>query len=217
MSFATDSAAWKALQAHFDGTMKDAHMRQLFAADPTRFAQHSLDFEGKILVDFSKNIATAETMTLLRALAADADVSGWAHKMFSGEKINNTEGRAVLHVALRNRANTPIFVDGADVMPGVNAVLAKMEAFVNKVRTRAAPRRATPRWSARAAVGAASGPLRWRVVWTRAAPRRAVVVCARAAVRWRQAVCCEGVGRGCPCGCVCGAVASSRCARERWG
>ena len=132
--FATDSAAWKALQAHYDGKMKEASMRELFAADPTRFAQHSLDFEGKVLVDFSKNIATAETMTLLRALATEADVSGWAKKMFSGEKINNTEGRAVLHVALRNRANTPIFVDGADVMPGVNEVLAKMEGFVHKVR-----------------------------------------------------------------------------------
>nr|ABH11436.1 cytosolic glucose-6-phosphate isomerase [Diacronema lutheri] len=133
MSFAPDSAAWKALQEHYDAQMKQAKMRELFASDPARFDKFSLGFESKLLLDFSKNIATDETMRLLRALAAEADVSGWTRRMFAGEKINNTEGRAVLHVALRNRASTPIIVDGADVMPGVNEVLAKMEAFVNKV------------------------------------------------------------------------------------
>ncbi|KAJ1626046.1 glucose phosphate isomerase a [Pavlovales sp. CCMP2436] len=132
-SFATDSAAWKALQTHYDDEMKLARMRELFEADPARFEKFSLSFEQKVLVDFSKNIVTDQTIKLLYALAAEADVSGWAKKMFSGEKINNTEGRAVLHVALRNRSNTPILVDGADVMPGVNEVLAKMEGFVGQV------------------------------------------------------------------------------------
>jgi len=133
-SFATDSAAWRALQAHYDGKMKLTKMRDLFASDSARFDKFSLSFEEKILLDFSKNIVDEETMKLLRAVAEEADVAGWAKRMFAGEKINNTEGRAVLHVALRNRSNTPILVDGADVMPGVNEVLAKMEKFVGQVR-----------------------------------------------------------------------------------
>lgn len=134
-TFAPDGAKWKALQAHFDQKMKRVRMRELFATDPARFENFSLQFEDSILLDFSKNIIEEETMQLLRGLAAEADVAGWAKRMFAGEKINSTENRAVLHVALRNRTNTPILVDGADVMPAVNEVLDKMKIFVESVRS----------------------------------------------------------------------------------
>jgi glucose-6-phosphate isomerase len=109
-------------------------MRDLFAQDPDRFKKFSLEFEG-LLLDFSKNRITGETLKLLRALAVERDVAGWAKKMFNGEKINITENRAVLHIALRNRSNRPILVDGKDVMPEVNAVLAHMETFSKAVRS----------------------------------------------------------------------------------
>ena len=109
-------------------------MRELFESDPERFSKFTAKFND-IMLDYSKNIVTEETMSLLEAMCKDADVLGEAKKMFSGEKINNTEKRAVLHVALRNRANTPIIVDGADVMPEVNEVLGKLEVFVKKVRS----------------------------------------------------------------------------------
>ena len=109
-------------------------MRDLFDADPQRFERFSLRFRDNLLLDFSKNRITDETMTLLRGLAREADLPGWIDRMFRGEKINVTEGRAVLHVALRNTSGTPIVVDGADVMPGVNAVLAHMKSFSDAVR-----------------------------------------------------------------------------------
>ena len=109
-------------------------MKDLFAADPSRFEKFSLEFED-ILCDFSKNIITSESMELLFKLAEQQDVMGLAKRMFSGEKINNTEKRAVLHVALRNQANTPIFVDGKDVMPEVNEVLAGIKTFTENVRS----------------------------------------------------------------------------------
>ena len=109
-------------------------MRDLFAQDSERFKKFSLEFEG-LLLDFSKNRVTDETLPLLRALAVDRDVPGWAKKMFSGEKINITENRAVLHIALRNRSNTPILVDGQDVMPEVNRVLKHMEEFSEAIRS----------------------------------------------------------------------------------
>ena len=90
--------------------------------------------EGDLLLDFSKNRITAETLPLLLDLAREADLEGWRERMFAGERINTTEDRAVLHVALRNRANRPILVDGADVMPAVNAVLARMRDFSERVR-----------------------------------------------------------------------------------
>ena len=133
MSTVTSLPAWKNLEKHYAET-KLTSMRDLFAQDPERFKKFSLEFDG-MLLDFSKNRITDETMGLLRALAAERDVAGWAKKMFSGEKINITEDRAVLHIALRNRANTPILVDGKDVMPEVNAVLAHMEKFTNDVRS----------------------------------------------------------------------------------
>lgn len=129
----TSSPAWKALQAH-RVAMGAVHMRDLFAKDAGRFASFNASFED-ILLDYSKNRVTSETMKLLFDLARQADVSGWARRMFSGEKINITEDRAVLHVALRNRSNTPIMVDGRDVMPDVNRVLEQMFAFADQVRS----------------------------------------------------------------------------------
>jgi len=109
-------------------------MRDLFAMDADRAKKFTLEFEG-LYFDFSKNRIIGETMKLLRALAVERDVPGMARKMFSGAKINITEDRAVLHIALRNRSNTPIFVDGKDVMPEVNAVLAHMKEFSDAVRS----------------------------------------------------------------------------------
>mmetsp|Transcript_3031 Transcript_3031/g.8239 ORF Transcript_3031/g.8239 Transcript_3031/m.8239 type:complete len:556 (+) Transcript_3031:97-1764(+) len=125
--------AWKALAAHFQETQSTT-MKDLFAADSGRFDKFSLEFED-ILMDFSKNRINVETMKLLYGLAQQQDVSGLAKKMFAGEKINETEGRAVLHVALRNQSNTPIYVDGKDVMPEVNEVLGRIKTFTEKVRS----------------------------------------------------------------------------------
>ncbi len=133
MSVLTLSAAWRALQEHHK-KMTAVHMRDLFAADPARFQKFSLRFED-ILFDYSKNRITEETMVHLLALAEEAGLAERIQAMFSGAKINNTEGRAVLHVALRNRSNRPILVDGRDVMPDVNRVLAKMETFSEAVRS----------------------------------------------------------------------------------
>lgn len=127
------SPAWVALQAHFE-TMKETHMRELFANDPARFDKFSVEV-GSLLLDYSKNIVTDETMGLLEELVKAADVQAMAKRMFSGEKINTTEGRAVLHVALRNRSNSPIVVDGKDVMPEVNEVLGRIKGFVEQVRS----------------------------------------------------------------------------------
>ena len=133
MSALTESAAWKALNSHREA-LEGVHMRELFASDPNRFQNFSARFED-ILLDYSKNIVTEETISLLLALAAQADVQGWARKTFAGEKINVTENRAVLHTALRNRAFTPVMVDGVDVMPEVKAVLEHMRAFSDSVRS----------------------------------------------------------------------------------
>src|SRR5271155_626305 len=133
MSALTTSPAWQNLLTHYAAT-KGTQMRDLFAEDPDRFKKFTLEFEG-LLLDFSKNRITGETLSLLRALAVARDVPGWAKKLFTGEKINITENRAVLHIALRNRSNRPIFVDGKDVMPEVNAVLAHMKECSDKVRS----------------------------------------------------------------------------------
>ncbi|WP_405078530.1 glucose-6-phosphate isomerase [Pectobacterium carotovorum] len=128
----SQTAAWQALQTHFD-TMKEVQISELFAQDSDRFAHFSATFDDQMLVDFSKNRITAETMEKLHALARETDLPAAIQSMFAGEKINRTEDRAVLHVALRNRSNTPILVDGKDVMPEVNAVLAKMKDFSERV------------------------------------------------------------------------------------
>jgi glucose-6-phosphate isomerase len=132
MSALIQSSAWKALEAHYE-QMKKVHLRSLFEQDPQRFEKFSLTLND-ILLDYSKNRITEETISLLLDLATQADVSDYIEKMFAGDKINFTENRAVLHIALRNRSNRPIYVDGEDVMPGVNAVLGKMARFCKKVR-----------------------------------------------------------------------------------
>ncbi|HLA75829.1 MAG TPA: glucose-6-phosphate isomerase [Gammaproteobacteria bacterium] len=132
MSALTESPAWKALQSHYS-EIAPLHMRDLFKADPQRFAKYSLAF-GDLLLDYSKNRITDKTQGLLLKLTEQADLRNWIDKMFNGDKINCTEDRAVLHIALRNRSNRPIKVAGADVMPGVNAVLAHMREFSDTVR-----------------------------------------------------------------------------------
>lgn len=124
----TQTAAWQALQKRFD-EMKDVTIADLFAKDGDRFSKFSATFDDQMLVDYSKNRITEETLAKLQDLAKECDLAGAIKSMFSGEKINRTENRAVLHVALRNRSNTPILVDGKDVMPEVNAVLEKMKTF----------------------------------------------------------------------------------------
>jgi glucose-6-phosphate isomerase len=133
MSSLTASAAWQALLTH-KREIEPHHMRQLFAQNPGRAEEMTRDACG-LYVDFSKHRTTAETMKLLLALARQAGVESWRDKMFAGAKINGTEDRAVLHVALRNRSNRPILVDGKDVMPEVNAVLAKMRSFSERLRS----------------------------------------------------------------------------------
>ena len=133
MTVLTHSVAGRKLAEHRTA-MNDVHMRTLFAENPRRFEEFSRRFED-ILFDFSKNRVTAETMTLLLELAEEADLREAIDAMFNGAKINNTEQRAVLHVALRNRANRPILVDGQDVMPEVNRVLEKMRRFSTAVRS----------------------------------------------------------------------------------
>jgi len=129
----TETAPWKVLELHWR-EIRDVHMRELFAADPDRFDRFSLELED-MLFDYSKNRINQTTVQLLCGLARASGVGEAARAMYSGEKINWTEDRAVLHVALRNRANTPVLVDGEDVMPGVNAVLQKMRGFSEAVRS----------------------------------------------------------------------------------
>ena len=129
----TTSDAWVALQVH-QARIAATHMRDMFAADPDRFEKFSVTI-NELLFDYSKNRITGETISLLLALAEQAGLKTKIDATFSGQKINNTEDRPVLHVALRNRSNRPIEVDGKDVMPAVNAVLDKMEGFVKAVRT----------------------------------------------------------------------------------
>ncbi|MGX2957064.1 glucose-6-phosphate isomerase [Ursidibacter arcticus] len=126
----TQTFAWNALEQHKNENLT---ITQLFAEDPERFKHYSLRFEDQILVDFSKNAINQQTLSLLRQLADECGLKSATYAMFNGEKINRTENRAVLHTALRNRSNTPVEVDGKDVMPEVNAVLAKMKDFCERV------------------------------------------------------------------------------------
>ncbi len=128
----TQTQAWQALEAHFAAN-KETRLKDLFAQDPKRFDKFSLTFGGDILVDYSKNLITEETLKLLVDLAKETDLRSAIDAMFNGDKINMTEGRAVLHVALRNCSDRPIECDGKDVMPEVNAVLAKMKGFCEKI------------------------------------------------------------------------------------
>ena len=132
MSGVSQSAAWKALQGHSE-KMAQTHMRDLFAQDPERFERYAI-VSDDLLFDYSKNRITDETLGLLFDLANTAELPAWVERMFNAEKVNCTENRAVLHVALRNRSNRPIHVDGEDVMPKVNAVLEQMRQFSESVR-----------------------------------------------------------------------------------
>jgi len=129
----TDLPTWQALSDHA-AEMKAVHLRTLFADDPDRFEQLSLNDEG-LLLDLSKNRITRRTLALLVELAREIGLETWRDRMFAGDPINVTEGRAVLHIALRNRSNSPVLVDGEDVMPAVNDVLDRMRAFTERVRS----------------------------------------------------------------------------------
>ncbi|HNW91304.1 MAG TPA: glucose-6-phosphate isomerase, partial [bacterium] len=114
------TSSWRKLQAHA-AQMKTRSLRELFAADPQRFECFSRR-QGDILLDYSKNLITADTMQLLAGLADDCRLRAAIDAMFRGEAINETENRAVLHTALRNRSGSPVVVGGSDVMPDINRV-----------------------------------------------------------------------------------------------
>ncbi len=129
----TQTEAWKKLTAHFEAT-KNRTLKDLFNQDPSRFDKYSLTIaDGDIVADYSKNIVDETTLNLLLDLAKETKLKENIDAMFSGEIINRTEGRAVLHTALRNFSGNSVLVDGKDVMPGVKAVLDKMKAFSEKV------------------------------------------------------------------------------------
>lgn len=136
----TSEAAWTKLQECFNRTGNQINIHNLFKEDPNRFQNFSLELstpqDGPILLDYSKNRITKEILGLLLDLARARQIEEARNAMFSGERINFTENRAVLHVALRNRSNTPILLDGKDVMPDVNAVLDHMKQFTNEVITK---------------------------------------------------------------------------------
>lgn len=127
----TQTKAWKKLANHAEA-MKQVHMKALFQADDQRFNKFSLQFND-ILLDYSKNIITDETLASLLELAKECGLQEATRAMFSGDQINETEDRSVLHIALRNMSEKAILVDGEDVMPDVKDALAKMKAFANKV------------------------------------------------------------------------------------
>ena len=133
MSSLTTSKAWTALQSHYHQTKNDS-LRDAFKRDTNRFNKFSVNFH-EILFDYSKNRITDQTLPLLIDLANHAELNEKIKAMFSGEKINTTEHRAVLHTALRNRSNHPVYVDGQDVMPEINQVLTKMRTFCASVRS----------------------------------------------------------------------------------
>ncbi len=133
MSQLTETPSWQALWSHFRDT-REVHMRDQFREDAQRFDKFSLPVGG-LLLDYSKNRINEDTMRLLVKLAEERGMKSRIEAMFNGEKINFTEKRAVLHVALRNRTNAPIFVDGENIMPKVNAVLDRMCAFAHSVRS----------------------------------------------------------------------------------
>uniref|UniRef100_A0A6Q2ZBU9 Glucose-6-phosphate isomerase n=1 Tax=Esox lucius TaxID=8010 RepID=A0A6Q2ZBU9_ESOLU len=134
----TSDPHFQKLEQWYKSKAGNLNMREMFDADKDRFSKFSITLEtddGNILLDYSKNLINEEVMRMLLGLAKSRGVEEARDRMFSGEKINFTEGRAVLHIALRNRSNTPVNVDGKDVMPEVNRVLDKMKAFCHKVRS----------------------------------------------------------------------------------
>lgn len=134
----SSDASYRKLEEWYKSNAGSLNMRKMFEADKDRFSKHSLTLntdDGDILLDYSKNLINEDVMAMLLELAKSRGVEAARDKMFSGEKINFTEGRSVLHIALRNRSNTPIQVGGSDVMPEVNKVLEKMKGFCHKVRS----------------------------------------------------------------------------------
>ncbi|MCK5210370.1 MAG: glucose-6-phosphate isomerase, partial [Cyclobacteriaceae bacterium] len=127
----TYTQAWKKLELHFKSA-KDIQLKELFKNDDSRFSKFSLKFED-ILIDFSKNLITEGTLELLLDLANEIELEPAIEGFFSGEKINQTEGRAVLHTALRNSSDRKVLVDGKDVMPEVREVLDKMKSFSDQI------------------------------------------------------------------------------------
>ncbi|MCL2348715.1 MAG: glucose-6-phosphate isomerase, partial [Planctomycetaceae bacterium] len=134
MSKPTQCKAWKSLEEHFAREIQSTHLRTLFAENPARFERFSLEWNG-ILFDYSKNRITDRTVSLLIELAGERQLGEAIAAMFAGEKINVTEKRSVLHIALRNRSNRPIPVDGKNVMPDVNRVLEKMKGFCRRIHS----------------------------------------------------------------------------------
>jgi glucose-6-phosphate isomerase len=133
MALVDTTPEWQALTEH-QRQISKRHLRELFADDPQRASRMTREAAG-LRVDYSKHLVTDETLEMLFALARAVDLEGWRERMFTGAHINNSEDRAVLHVALRNRANTPVLVDGEDVMPEVNAVLERVLDFAARVRS----------------------------------------------------------------------------------
>ncbi|XP_052400082.1 glucose-6-phosphate isomerase [Carassius gibelio] len=134
----TSDPNYRKLEQWYKSSAGNLNMRQMFDADPDRFNKFSLQMttdDGDILLDYSKNLINEEILHMLFDMARSVGVEAAREKMFAGEKINFTEGRAVLHTALRNRSNTPVMVDGKDVMPDVNGVLEQMKGFCHKVRS----------------------------------------------------------------------------------
>src|ERR687897_440375 len=129
----TKRQPWNALTAHHQ-SVREVHLRKLFADDPTRGERMTAEAVG-LYLDYSKNRITDDTLTLLRQLAEESGLRARIDAMFRGEKINSTENRAVLHVALRAPRGTSIVVDGENVVPQVHAVLDKMADFSNRVRS----------------------------------------------------------------------------------
>ncbi|AFP85489.1 glucose-6-phosphate isomerase [secondary endosymbiont of Heteropsylla cubana] len=128
----TQTSAWKALEKHFL-VMKDVKISDLFLKERERFSLFSTTFNDEILIDYSKNRISTKTLVLLITLATECGVKEAITSMFSGEKINRTENRAVLHTALRNRKNNPINLDGKNIMLQINLVLDKMKSFCNQI------------------------------------------------------------------------------------
>lgn len=134
MSELTESSEWTALLSHYE-EMKHVHMRDMFAENPHRFEQFSLQLND-ILFDFSKNRITDQTLAMLIQLARSSGLENWRDRMFKGEPINHTEHRSVLHVALRNMSDQPMYADGVDVMPEVKSELDRVKALAAAIRTR---------------------------------------------------------------------------------
>ncbi|MBX9734173.1 MAG: glucose-6-phosphate isomerase [Chitinophagaceae bacterium] len=130
----TSTQAWFLLKKHYEDEMSRKHMRDLFAQDPERFKKFSLCLES-LVFDYSKNIINPKTLQLLLQLAEECNIKQAIHDMFAGIKINETEQRAVLHTALRNFSDTPILVEGKDIMPKIRKVLNQMKGFCNNLHS----------------------------------------------------------------------------------